>query len=649
MAKSNILIRSKFKKAIAQAESGNLEEARSQLKTLYKTNRKNLEIGLNLALLHRKLGEFQQAQVICQNLLKDYPNNPDVHHMYGSALQCLGSMDESISEYKTAIKLNPNLTETHYFLGNIYRQTGQLEASADSFKMAIKQKPDFYEALNNLGAVLVELHRAVEAREALERAQIISPHSPQLLCNMAGFYMLDNNLEKAQQYAMQALKAFPDFIDALELLGKIHFQQSQYDDAINYYRKAYEISKNDELPGYIGQILERRGEFTEARDLIQPLVESGNTNFAVLMTYSALSRKFNYQEEAIAVIEKAIESKTMDISSLSSLHSELGKQYDSLKNYDKAFNNYKKANDIERTLNEEVKKLNETRLINNTRPEDIDKWFDNYPQAFWKQLPESGNTSERPIFVVGMFRSGTTLCEQILSSHPDVAAAGELPDISALSYGIGGGEFHDQSPASLIHTTSEQLSQAAEQYLNTLDTVSKESRMIVDKMPTNFFHVGLISKLFPNAHIIHMIRDPRDVCLSMYFQRFGTQMTFTTDLEELADYHLAYQRVMRYWKQVLDIEILDVVYEELVANQEEITRKTLDFCGLEWNGQCLNFHRSKRDVNTPSYDQVRKPLYSKSVARWKRYEKYLGPLLNKLGKNNSIDNNQINKAGCFLL
>ena len=275
--------------------------------------------------------------------------------------------------------------------------------------------------------------------------------------------------------------------------------------------------------------------------------------------------------------------------------------------------------------------MNETRDLDNTNAEDIVLWHKNYPKEFWRNLPSSGNESTRPIFVIGMFRSGTTLCEQILSSHPDVYGAGELPDISRLSYSIQSSKLHDKSPASLVNVTQAQLSKAAESYLDTLNTYSTTTARVVDKMPTNFIHVGLVAKLFPNAHIIHMIRDPRDTCLSMYFQRFGPQMTFTTDLAELADYYLSYQYAMKYWHEVLDIKIHNVVYEDLMKDQKNITRKMLEYCGLEWNDKCMNFHQSKRDVNTPSYDQVRKPLYKKSVARWKNYKEYLNPLTKRLG------------------
>jgi hypothetical protein len=149
-------------------------------------------------------------------------------------------------------------------------------------------------------------------------------------------------------------------------------------------------------------------------------------------------------------------------------------------------------------------------------------------------------------------------------------------------------------------------------------------------MPTNFQYLGLISLLFPNAHIIHLKRDPRDTCLSMYFQRFGALMTFTTDLKELAAYYSAYTRMMDYWNSVLDIKILDITYEELVDDQELSIRRMIEHCGLDWNDSCLQFHSTVRDVHTPSYDQVRQPMYSKSVGRWKHYEKQLAPLTNAL-------------------
>lgn len=633
MAKNNILIRSKLKQAQALVAQNKLDEAKLLFTQLYLKNKIAYNIGLELAVVHRKLGEYKEAESICKKIIKIAPKNASAHHILGSALQCLEQFDAAIDEYKLAIKLDKNLTQAHYFLGNIYQMTGKPELAAESFYEAIKLNPDFFEALNNLSAILVELNRPIEAKRIIDRALEIDPDSTQLLCNVAGFFMLDHDLEQALQYANKAYNADPTFVDAIKLMGKIHYTKAEYDQALGFYRKAYAISHNEEFACHIAQILERRGEFDEANTLITPLIEAGKTDVATLLTYSALSRKFNKQRLAIESIETKINNTELDKSSLINLHSELGKQYDSLKEYDKAFKHYKQANLLERELNRQVKSLNEIRTQDKTNKEDIDQWFKDYPAEFWRNLPSSDNDSERPIFVIGMFRSGTTLCEQILSSHPEVQGAGELFDINKISYSLGNPKFHDRSPAALANLSQDQLTAAACRYLKTLDAHSTTAKRVVDKMPANFLHVGLISKLFPNAHIVHMIRDPRDACLSMYFQRFGPQMTFSTDLVELADYHLAYQRVMQYWHEVLDIEIHDVVYEELMENQETITRNMLKFCGLDWNDKCLNFHKNKRDVNTPSYDQVRKPLYKKSVARWKNYGQNLEPLLNRLELN----------------
>lgn len=631
MAKINILVRSKLKQAQSLVSQNNLNEAKSIYTQLYLKNRVIHNIGLELAVVHRKLGEFEEAESICRNIIKLTPKNAVAHHILGSALQCLGQFDPAIDEYKLAIKLDKNLTEAHYFLGNIYRLTDNSELAAKSFYEAIKLNPGFYEALNNLGAILIELNRPIEANTIITQALKINPNSIQLLCNISGFYILENNIDKALEYANKAYSTDPAFVDALKLMGQIHYRKAEYDDALEFYRKAYTIDGSNETICFIAQILERRGEFDEANKLITPLIETGKTDITTLLTYSALSRKFKNERLAIDAIEKKINGCILDKASLINLHSELGKQYDLLGKYDQAFENYKKANLIEREQNRQVSDLNEKRHLNNTNKNDIDKWFDDYPREFWKNLPRSDNESKRPIFVIGMFRSGTTLCEQILSSHPDVHGAGELIDINQLSYSMNNTTLHDKSPASLINVTQDKLVAASNSYLITLDGHSTTTRRVVDKMPANFSHVGLISKLFPNAYIVHMIRDPRDACLSMYFQRFGAQMTFSTDLIELANYHLAYQRIMQYWHEVLDIKIHNVVYEDLMVNQEEITRGMLKFCGLDWNENCMHFHRSKRDINTPSYDQVRKPLYKKSVARWKNYETQIQPLIKTLG------------------
>lgn len=638
MAKNSILIRSKLKKAQKFSNENKLHEAKNIYEGIYVNNKGNTSIALELAIIYRRLSEFEKASNVCETILQISPNYAMAHHVYGSAKQCLGDSKNAILEYKKAIHFDPKLTESYYFLGNLYREIGLLEESANYLNKAINLKPDFYEALNNYAAAQLELHHPIEARKALNAAMKIDATTKQILCNISGLHLLENNTDEALSYALKVYAIDSVFFDCLKLLGDIYYKKAKYDDSLEFYHKANNIRNDLSVIGSIGEILERRGQFDEAFNIIKPWIDYEGSNPKILLTYSALSRKFNTQKSAISAIQKllSLSSSTLDAQSEINLHSELGKQYDALEEFDNAFFHYKKANLLDRKYNEEMPDLLEKKVLDNINAGDISKWRELYTEKFWNNLPKSESTSDRPIFVVGMFRSGTTLVEQILSSHPDVFGAGELQDINKLSADLCEQKLHDKSVLGLINVTQEKLNAAAEKYLETLQNKSIDHKRVVDKMPSNFFHIGLINLLFPNAYIINMIRDPRDVCLSMYFQRFGSQMTFSTSLEELADYYLSYKHIMQYWKNALDVSILDVVYESLVSEPENEIRKIITFCDLEWNDSCLSFHNNKRDVNTPSYDQVRKPMYNKSIGRWKNYEKHIGPLVDGLYGNFNV-------------
>jgi len=230
-----------------------------------------------------------------------------------------------------------------------------------------------------------------------------------------------------------------------------------------------------------------------------------------------------------------------------------------------------------------------------------------------------------------MPRSGTSLTEQILARHDQIYGAGELLDIGDHAERLGKllGPVPG-FPASLKKITSALLDDTARAYLNHLQELSADARYVIDKMPQNFAHLGLINLLFPDAKIIHCMRDPRDTCLSIYFQHFNEAHTYASKLEDIAAYYLVYHRIMKHWKTVLDIPMLEVRYEKLVTQQEETSRKLIDFVDLDWDDRCLNFHKADRFVATSSYDQVTEKIYTRSMARWKNYEQHIGPLLEKL-------------------
>jgi tetratricopeptide (TPR) repeat protein len=297
----------------------------------------------------------------------------------------------------------------------------------------------------------------------------------------------------------------------------------------------------------------------------------------------------------------------------------LGKLYDSDKNYEPAFRHYRTAND----LDPEKFDIDKNGQVFGT----LIKFFSHETQS---KRPRASNRSRLPVFIVGMPRSGTTLTEQILASHPLVHGAGELLKMDQIKKSLGAltGTPWPQYADRLDRKT---LDKVAQEHLEWLGGLAKGKARVTDKMPHNFLSLGLIDLLFPEARIIHCQRDPMDNCLSIYFQHFNSEHAYANNLEHLGIYYRQYEQVMAHWRKAVRLPILDVRYEQMVAEPEQSARRLVEFCGLEWDDRCLRFYESGRVVATPSYDQVRQPIYRKSVARWKRYEKHLEPLKRSLG------------------
>ena len=239
-----------------------------------------------------------------------------------------------------------------------------------------------------------------------------------------------------------------------------------------------------------------------------------------------------------------------------------------------------------------------------------------------------GNISNTPVFIVGVPRSGTSLVEQILSSHSDVFGAGELTWVGVVASSIQDNLKTDTHyPECIQELTKSNINGLAEQYLRYLHTLANNESRITDKMPNNFLHLGLIHILFPNARIIHCRRDPRDTCVSIYTEYFPDGLPYSYNLLKLGAFYKQYERIMDHWRTVIGAGlIIDIDYENLVKNQEEESRRLVKFIGLDWDDSCMDFYRKKRRVNTVSNLQVKKPMYSSSIGRWKHYEKYLQTL-----------------------
>ncbi len=257
----------------------------------------------------------------------------------------------------------------------------------------------------------------------------------------------------------------------------------------------------------------------------------------------------------------------------------------------------------------------------------VDRLIAAFNRPALDSAPQPSRLARTPVFIVGMPRSGTSLVEQILASHPQVYAAGERETLARIAAGLGartgGGRGY---PACIGALTTEILDAAAADYFRPLPEPAGNFARVTDKMPHNFLHLGLVELLFPGARVIHVKRDPLDTCLSCFFQEFSTAHAYTRNLADLGAHYRDYARLMQHWRSVLRVPVLALQYEELVAEPERVMRALVDFCGLPWDPACAEFHQSGRVVATLSASQVREPLNARSIGRWRRYTAHLGPL-----------------------
>ncbi len=373
----------------------------------------------------------------------------------------------------------------------------------------------------------------------------------------------------------------------------------------------------------LAKMYERQGDPARSYEILRPLLETGADSCALGAVYCTISPKINRQKEAMAHAERLLRRADNPSAELQQLYFCLGKAYESLADYDRSFEHYYRANEI---------------ISFDYRPEEFTRKIDNiisaYSARFMASAPRARVCSDRPVFVVGMPRSGTSLVEQILASHPQVYGAGELLDIQNIVDDLPLRIGADPSGADWVNLlNSEILDSCAQRYLDRLAGFSKDARRVTDKLPHNFMHLGPIELIFPTARIIHCDRDPLDTCLSCYFQEFGGKHTYTTKLPWLGHHYREYTRLMAHWRSLVTLPMLEVQYEDLIAEPDHWIRKIVEFCGLEWDDRCLRFYELERPVRTLSYDQVRRPMYKTSAGRWSRYEKHLGPLLKALEDN----------------
>jgi tetratricopeptide (TPR) repeat protein len=421
-----------------------------------------------------------------------------------------------------------------------------------------------------------------------------------------------------EAHLLEAVRLNPRHFAAHEGLGTWFLQAGNIDKALEHSAKAVELQPRPETLITRACVLMCNDQTQEAAEILDALLVGGSTEPRLLTVYAMFASKIGQEARAAALIERALEDKTIAPHIRRQFHFAAAGLFDAIGRHDDAFEHARLAN-------AQVKRTHD--------PAARTSWTQQQIQAYSKRsmaaLPRATHGNRRPVLIVGMPRSGTSLVEQILASHPDIFGGGELRLLAQTARLLSSAVWaKDASGGHRLDALSvSRANGLAAQYLAGIETLNSTARYVTDKMPMNFEMLGLAEVLLPECRVIHCVRDPRDTCLSCYFTDFAEGNEFSFNLAHLAAYYRDYRKLMDHWKQMLSIPMIEVRYEDMVGDKEGQTRRLLEFLDLPWDERCLNFHQNKRYVPTASRDQVRKPIYSSSVGRWKHYEKHIPELL----------------------
>jgi tetratricopeptide (TPR) repeat protein len=489
-----------------------------------------------------------------------------------------GAFAEAAAIYRELVGRHPRDARGYQNLGAALFRLGHYPESEASLRKAVELDPNNYEFYGTLGTLLRSFGRTVESEAMLRRALKLNPKYADARASLGETLLLAGRVRDAKARFEKVLKSEPRHLQALLGAAQVAQMEGRFEEAAAIY----------------GRVLAINPKMPQAWAALPGLSKMTAADSDWLKTAEEIAAG------GIARLEE------------SDLRFAIGKYFDDIKDYPRAFESYKRANELRKAAAPEFLPDVRTGLV------------DGLIRAYTREaIAEAvgGSDSVKPIFVVGMARSGTSLTEQIIASHPAVRGAGELAFWSEAAR-----KHEDAIERGVLDVATRK--QLAQEYLRVLAERAPEAERVIDKAPFNSDFLGVIHTVFPKARIIYMQRDPVDTCLSCYFQKFATSINFTMDLADLAHYYREHQRLMAHWRAVLPAgTILDVPYEELVADPNLWIRKILEFLGLEWNDRCLDFSKTQRLVATASYWQVRQRVYKTSVARWRHYEKFIGPLL----------------------
>jgi tetratricopeptide (TPR) repeat protein len=606
---------------------------------------------------YRLQGDPVKALSIIEPLARRHPGSADILHEFGLCLGAAGRGAEAIAAVREVVRIEPRHAGAWRTLGDQLNVAGDEEGSRAAFEKHLDvstSHPELVEA-----AECLRVNKLAEAERLTRKVLKEDPIDVIAIRMLAEIGIKVGQLEDARNLLERCLQLAPGFHLARHNYASLLLRRNELDAALAEIEKLLLAEPNNpSFQLFKGTVLVRKGDHPPALALFERVLKDYPRQAPAHMNYGHTLKTVGRLDEAVAAYRKAIELspgigeaywslanlKTFrftdgDVAKMREqfrpegghpddqghLAFALGKALEDRKQYDESFEFYSLGNAIRRKDHRYDPRKN---IYNTARQiKALDAAFFAARQGYGCMAPD-------PIFIVGLPRAGSTLLEQILASHSQVEGTSELPDIIAMSRKLGGRSRRNQAtkyPEILNDLTPLQFAELGESYMRTTRVQRRGAPYFIDKMPNNFQHVGLIHLILPNAKIIDARRHPMAGCFSCFKQLFAHGQTYTYDLADLGHYYRDYVKLMDHWDEVLPGRVLRVQYEDMVADTEAQIRMLLDYCGLEFEEQCLRFYETDRAIRTPSAEQVRQPVYKEGLEHWRNYEKHLGPLKEALG------------------
>lgn len=575
----------------------------------------------NLGIAYYDLGELDKAQACQQRALDLSPEMPSALNNLGSILRDRKDRAGAIACYHKVLAVAPGYIESISNLGSVLTENEQPEEAIKVLLPLIQSKPDYAEAHCNIASAFLMLEQLDKAEFGFKRALALKHENAEACIGLAKVLQEKRDLTEAQAMAERALALSPQKPETHSLMAGIFSESGYPKKAEESYQQALALDP-EFTSAYLGRghLRMENGDMASAEADFRHVLSLDTNNLGARLALAQVKKVKDGDENMAALLAESDKIGSFPETKALPLHFALGKCFEDTKQYDQAFQHYQEGCRLKRKRIE-------------YSADDTDLAGKNIREFFSKEnidrMRGEGCTSELPIFVLGMPRSGTTLTETILASHPMVYGAGELNDILQIANQPGAGEGY---PLNLQGITQTELQLMGERYVTGLQSRAPGSPRITDKMPANFNCLGLIHLMLPKARIVHVKRNPVDTCLSCYTRLFNKSQFQSYDLTEIGRYYRNYAELMDHWRKVLPPgAFYEIQYEDLVSDQEGQARALLDYCGLDWHDACLDFHKTERNIRTASVTQVRQPIYKTSVEKWRHYEKHLVPLLEALG------------------